>query len=97
MLLLFVFWIISREGQAKKKPPIGGHCYIKPVNLSFFDRLVRHVDWWPRSDLNRDITPYEDAPLTDCDTGPWRFMVDSNNHIKLRRLALFPVELMKLN
>ena len=47
--------------------------------------------------MNRDITPYDDAPLTDCDTGPWCFMVDSNNHIKLRRLALFPVELMKLN
>ena len=28
------------------------------------------VFWWPRSDLNRDITPYEDAPLTYCDTGP---------------------------
>ena len=76
MLLLFVFWIISRERQAKKKPPIGGLCRdwlslyaergsaissikepsgrntstsdgrvsIKPVNLSFFERLVRHVD-----------------------------------------------------
>ena len=28
------------------------------------------VFWWPRSDLNRDITPHEDATLTDYDTGP---------------------------
>lgn len=40
------------------------------TTCSIQTELQVHGNWWPTSELNRDITPYEDAPLTDYDNGP---------------------------